>query len=195
MRVFVAVPLDRGTDPCAAVLERLHTSSWRPVPPGLRHLTLRFLGEISGAQADLVCEGIRAHCRGWPAMRAELRGLGAFPHWRDPAVLWAGVVGPGRDELARLAACVLEATVSVGEPERRRSFVPHLTLARRRSAAAPARAAAELERLPAPWRTAVWGELRLDTVVVYRSELLAGGPRYTPLLSLGLAETAGEFVP
>jgi RNA 2',3'-cyclic 3'-phosphodiesterase len=130
---------------------RLFVAVWVKVPAGLRewiagaralspgvrwvrednaHLTPRFLGEapasaVPGLQASL--RSVR--CR---KLDYSLVGLGCFPSPSRPQVLWAGV----RDDsggLATLAEAVEEATLGNGVAAEKRSFRPHLTLARARN--------------------------------------------------------------
>ena len=98
----------------------------RWVPEENYHLTLRFIGEVPGWQAQEVDEalaGIRA-----PAFDLTLRGLGTFQKAGRVAALWAGV--EKTEPLMFLQAKVETALQRIGlEPERKR-FSPHVTLAR-----------------------------------------------------------------
>lgn len=116
-RLFVAVvPPDDVLDQIAEL--------GRPEEPGVRyttrgqwHVTLRFLGESEEAEAEAALEQVT----GLPAevtLGPEVRPLGRTV-----------VVVPARG-LAGVAAAVVEATRSVGEPPDPRPFDGHLTVAR-----------------------------------------------------------------
>ena len=71
---------------------------------------------------------------------------------------------------------------AIGFPPEGRSFVPHVTLARL-TGPPPV----PLRRLIETSRDADFGEVRLDRVVLYRSDLGPSGPTYVPLGSCPLA--------
>lgn len=125
IRLFVALPLPPAlSDHLAALAHGLPGARW--VEPERMHLTLRFIGEVNGAQADDIADALDTiHM---PDFDLELRGLGTFTEKRGPAVLWAGV--RPNEALARLRGKVENALVRVGLPPERRKFHPHVTLAR-----------------------------------------------------------------
>lgn len=125
MRLFVAVTLPEG------LRERL--SDLGHGLPGARwvaaenlHLTLRFIGEVDGADARDIDESLVAIRA--PAFQLALQGFGLFGDKRRPRALWAGV--GASDELTRLQEKVEQAVVRAGRPPERRKFKPHVTLAR-----------------------------------------------------------------
>lgn len=95
-------------------------------PEGI-HLTLKFLGEISSEQVQLVTTSL-AGLGAMETIPVEVRGFGFFPDARRPRVFWAGVKAP--DALATMAARVEEAMEKLGFPREHRDYSPHLTLAR-----------------------------------------------------------------
>lgn len=172
MRLFVGLPVAPLPSLDAAVeeLARLAPSA-RPVAPGKRHATLRFLGEVADPQP--VEAALRAGVAGAPALRGDLEGVGAFPEARHARVAWAGIAAPGLDTLA---ARVREATAGMGQPETR-PFAPHVTLA----------------RLPRPrdlvgWCArhagCAWGPFAADAVVLYESRPGEGAYREVARVSL-----------
>ena len=137
MRAFVAVPV--GDEPALG----------RPATTR-EHLTLHFLGEIDPALLPRLAEGLAAVAGAHRPFAISIEGVGAFPRPDQPRVVWRGV-GEGRGELAQLAAAVREADAAAGAPSDERTFAPHLTLFRVRSAADAARARDLLDgRTPPP---------------------------------------------
>ena len=138
------------------------------------HLTLRFLGEIAEEVAGAVAEALD----GVPGVPFELRpgAIGSFAGGRGPRVIWASVEGD-LDSLRRLAAGVEAACVGCGVPPERRSFRPHLTLARARRREAPV---PPLAPPPAPTAWVV------DRFALYRSVLAPGGAVHTPIRTFRL---------
>jgi 2'-5' RNA ligase len=100
--------------------------------PGLRwqsaeqlHLTIRFLGEVARPLAEDIAHALGAVRP--PPLAIALSGLGQFDT-RGGGVLWAGVTP--RPPLQALAAKVERACQAAGAAPERRSFHPHVTLAR-----------------------------------------------------------------
>lgn len=146
------------------------------VRPETIHLTLKFLGEI---EPDLVEEIHLA--LGEVAARHEpfglvARGLGCFPRLEQARVVWVGLEG----ETWRLMALQREVEgvlVELGFPREERPFRPHLTLGRVRS---PGARQALVSRIRSMEQVQV-GDLRVEALAQFRSELLPGGARYTRL--------------
>lgn len=171
LRLFVAVdvPLEHRD-----WLQR-ETSAWRETLPGARwpevrnqHLTLKFLGWTEAGLLDEVrraCETVAGHRRAAPI---RLSSPGAFPTPRRARVLWVGVDDPA-GLLASLAADLDRALEPLGFPTEKRSFTPHLTLARLK---VPTRI--ELPDLD----PASLGEFKVDSLVLWRSHLGRGGAEY-----------------
>lgn len=125
MRLFVALSLPGAVKTQLSFLSGgIPGAKW--VPPENYHLTLRFIGEVEGWQAEEVDEalaGIRAR-----PFELSLRGVGTFEKGGRISALWVGA--ERNDGIAFLQAKVETALQRIGlEPERRR-FAPHVTLAR-----------------------------------------------------------------
>jgi 2'-5' RNA ligase len=93
------------------------------------HLTLQFLGRVTGHHLDDLFDSLRAVLhREWPVTLA-LGGAGAFPSAERASVVWIGL-DEGEQELAQLAVAVARATEPFGFETDHRDFTPHLTVAR-----------------------------------------------------------------
>lgn len=182
MRLFLAVELpDAVRQGLDALQARLRDSwpGWRWVRPEGIHLTLRFLGEVDEATDAAARAGWRQAAAGCAAFRFRLEGLGRFPPGGRPRVLWVGVGEEGSSgRLAALATAVEGAARKAGFAAERRTFHPHLTLARAKRGGRPQ-----------------WGEgiepgieeaVAVDRLVLFRSELRPDGARYTALDSFPL---------
>ena len=89
------------------------------------HITLRFVGEVDRPVADDLADAlsrIRSH-----RFSIRLSGAGRFEQ-RSSGALWAGV--EPKEPLATLAAKVERVCQQVGLEPERRTFHPHITLAR-----------------------------------------------------------------
>ena len=101
-------------------------------------------------------------------------GLGLFPDRGSPRVLWLGVSLPS--EAHALQAACERLAVAAGFTAEPRPFRPHLTLARWR------------DRVRRPDLPDVdLGVVRVDRLILYRSDIHPAGPAYRALLALPLA--------
>lgn len=176
MRQFLALELgDRARGELArwraALQERC--SGWRWVDPGGVHLTLRFLGEVSGSQDDALRGRWRRVAADHGPFEVRLSAPGTFPARGRPRVLWVSVTDGPRGPLARLSGGLERAAREAGLDPDERPFRPHLTLARARRGERPA----VCEPWPEPH--AVASPAR--ELVLFLSRLGAGGARYTAL--------------
>lgn len=138
------------------------------------HLTLRFLGDATRAQLDLLEPPLRAAAASCPRADAPVGGLGLFPERGRPRVLFLNVRLP--ETVLTLQAACENAAGAAGFGRESRPFRSHLTLGRWRDRAP------RLELPPADL-----GALPLDTLVLFRSELRPTGAVYTPLATFPLA--------
>ena len=183
MRLFLALDLDDAQRAALAALrgeaptQIVRAGRWLPLAN--LHLTLRFLGDWPEQRlGELTASLTEARAAVAPL---RLCGLGCFPKRGNARVLWVGVAAEAA--LGDCHAKVTQALAGLGfsAPERpfapRRSFTPHITLARFR----PPLAQAEL----APWLAArrEWeGPTALAAhFTLYESKLGGGAPRYIPL--------------
>ena len=132
MSVFLAVDLDQPSRDLAQALIETHRANFQA--KWLRidklHCTLVFLGHPTAEQVAAwvpVIDSLAARHEGFSL---RLRGAGMFVTARAPSVLWLGVVG----ELEKLASLARDATQCLGGEQR--EFIPHVTLARARTAGA-----------------------------------------------------------
>lgn len=142
------------------------------------HITLKFCGEVSYALLYKL-ENALEHGFNLKKLRPftlELSGIGAFPDFRNPKVLWAGVAGEN-DQIHRIASVVERAALAAGIESKRRLFHPHVTVARiTPSVEIPVGVLREMNS-----KGESWGEWTISSVTLMRSDLLPNGPRYTPV--------------
>jgi 2'-5' RNA ligase len=130
MRAFIAIDLPAAVHTALAEVQQALRSACRDArwtrPEGI-HLTLKFLGEISDAQARQVVEEL-AKIGPLEPFPVEVSGFGFFPQPQRPRVFWAGVVAPAA--LGELAGRIERHMEKIGFAREDRAFSPHLTLAR-----------------------------------------------------------------
>jgi len=128
---------------------------------------------------ERVHAALAATLAGAPALKVRACGLGAFPSWRRPRVVWVGLSGDG---LVELAASVDTALTPLGFEPERRAFTPHLTLGRVNGL----RGWPRLEEVLKAHLSDDFGESAIDAVTVYCSTLQKGGAVYARLWTIPL---------
>jgi 2'-5' RNA ligase len=101
------------------------------------HLTLKFLGDVSMANVDMLKEIIQLTADSHHVFAISIGGLGVFPNSRRPRVIWVGVEGPS--DLSSIQRNVESETAKLGYKLERQPYKPHLTLGRVSRNAAPQR--------------------------------------------------------
>ena len=186
MRLFIALPLPPEiASAAAAVLPDL--PGLRRVRPELLHITLAFIGQITGDRLAAVLEACAEAASPQGPFAVTLDRAGRFPEGGAPRVAWLGM-GEGATESAGLAAAIRKALAARDIPFDDKPFRPHVTLARvkddiDRPTALAIAAVTERLRVPAIRFTA-------ETVIAFESVLSSKGPRYTPRAVVRLGPTA-----
>ncbi len=184
IRTFIAAEL---SEPVRNGLAKQITACAAAAPlvkwakPDNLHLTFRFLGDIKENDLAELFDAIEEAVDPLPAFPLEVKGIGAFPNWRHPRVVWAGC-GEGRDDAITLAGAVEAAVVDLGYEPERRPFKPHFTLGRVKQPAD----AFGLSDAVAGLEDKVYGYIDVDAVVVFMSSLRRTGPVYAPMARLPL---------
>jgi len=171
VRAFVALPVSERLKTRLAELMR----DLAPGAPGIRfvrpegvHLTLRFLGSTSPEQLRVLEPRLRLAAAACPGGEAHVSGLGLFPDRGSPHVLWIGLALP--ESVRALQQACEAAAVAAGMAPEARPFHAHLTLGRWKDRARrPDLPPADLGTQP------------IEELILFRSELRAGGALHTPL--------------
>ncbi len=155
----------------------------RWVPVKNIHITLKFLGDVSESNLDVLKKIISGEAAAHSSFEISVRGLGAFPSTKRPRVIWVGVQAPA--ELAALQRAIEHETAKLGYPREDRPFSPHLTIGRvSRNANTN-----DLQRIGSVVMEAKPGYVeaaKVEEVYLYRSDLQPSGALYTPLFSANL---------
>ena len=171
MRAFLAFDLevaliDFAIELSEKLAERVRRARWQK--RATMHVTVFFFGD--GVELSRVT-GIAAEiARERSAPRVRLTKLDAFPDARRAKVLVLSL-----DDDGTLAACAKQATrlaVERGFEEEKRTYRPHLTLARFREPE-------DLRKVIAETPVDVAGVV--EALTLYESKLGAGGPTYSPI--------------
>jgi RNA 2',3'-cyclic 3'-phosphodiesterase len=154
----------------------------RWVKPEGVHLTMVFMGDVKDERIPPIMEGLGKVCAHYGPFPMSLRGIGCFPNSRNPRVLWVGVEGDlGR--MSRFRDDLQEALLPFGIRPEKKDFRPHLTLGRFKRAG---KRAGELEELLLKHRGLTSPVCSLNELILFRSDLKAGGAVYTKMGSWDL---------
>jgi len=194
-RLFVAVTLPDGVrgrmrDAQNELRRLLPESKIRWARYEQFHLTLRFLGEVEAARVEALGEALREACRGFAPLRLSAEGIGCFPDFRYPRVLWTGLSDEAQ-QLPRLQEAVELASRDFTIEATSERFTGHVTLARikgikRAEAEALAQAAVGMRDR----RFGDWTGYRIELM---RSELLPQGAQHSTVAAVTLAELPADL--
>jgi 2'-5' RNA ligase len=189
VRVFIGLDIDETVRKrIQSFIEEVRVlapdAKW--VRPESLHVTLKFIGEKPADTVERIKNAL-GKVKGKP-IELGFRGYGFFPHARSARVFWVGVeAGP---ELGQLATSVDEATAKLGLPKEDRPFSPHLTLARggggsgsprHKRGDGPNSQFEAIQNKLAKGSPVEFGNMVAREFVLYQSQLMAGGSRYTKI--------------
>ena len=183
IRAFIAVDLDDPViEKVCNVIETLNSriTEIRWLKKENLHLTFKFLGNIAESQVEPIAAALR-DCLGlFSPCTLNAKGLGVFPNFRRPKILWVGLIG---DQLAPLAANIESALVPLGFIPENRAFIPHLTVGRWRDASRPAK---NLRQEIDSWNDFEFGACTIRQIVLFQSVLKPEGASYRELKTIQL---------
>jgi 2'-5' RNA ligase len=149
------------------------------VDPQNIHCTLKFFGDVEeGVLLDGVSQTIMHEVKSQAPFSFHGMGLGVFPNWRYPRVIWAGLTGD-TEAAASLHMRLEDAFTKYKIPaDNRQAFRMHLTIGRVKSKL----------KDPNPLMSFVekqvdraFGDFNVDKLTLYKSVLTKEGPIYTSL--------------
>jgi 2'-5' RNA ligase len=185
IRAFIAIDLtqeihQRLDEVIENFRKQLEGVPIRWVPGKNIHLTLKFLGDMSLANLELLTKILQNEVAGHAPFEISVGGSGAFPAVRRPRVIWVGVEAPS--ELAAVQSGVENAMARLGYAREERPFSPHLTVGRVSRNAGSGdlrRIAAVLEAS----KVSFLGAACVREVCLFRSDLKPSGAAYTKIFA------------
>jgi RNA 2',3'-cyclic 3'-phosphodiesterase len=182
-RLFVAVPLAAAPREALARLSNNLQKGFQFTPcrpswghPETIHVTLAFLGQKPRAMIDPIREALRQVAGSFAPLVIEIKGLGVFPNWQRPRVLWAGL-RERTHQIEALHQAVERCLERFDYEPEEREYRPHLTLARF-GGLRGVNAAQGIVMAHKDFRAPTFDA---PACVLFESELHPSGARHTPL--------------
>jgi 2'-5' RNA ligase len=190
LRAFIAVEIppeihqaiEKKTAPIRAALD---PSLVRWVPSGNTHLTLKFLGDVSPASVEMLSQMLSLEVSQHQAFELEFGELGAFPNPRRPRVIWIGIQAPAGFEA--LQHGIEAASATLGYPDEKRPFSPHLTIGRVKQNV-DSTGIQKIRTALEETQVGSLGSAHVTAIHLFKSDLKPTGAVYTRLFSAPLGK-------
>jgi len=184
-RVFAAIELSADIrDRIQQHIQQLHAAVPECDPSWSRveniHLTVKFFGDVEQSNLAQIADAASRSVMNFSSFQILINGTGAFPKPSQPRVIWIGVEDPTK-QLLRLQSEFEAECAREGFTKEKRTFSPHLTIARIRKPVG-ARKLAEVNNSLGFDSM----DLLVNELVIFRSELSSKGSKYTALSRHGL---------
>lgn len=184
LRAFIAVDLSESVrSSLGQVQEVFKRQGFRIkwVRPANIHLTLKFLGNIEGADVEKILGAMAQAAKDRKTISLVTKGIGVFPDSRRPRVIWVGLSGQ-LEMLQDLQRSLEGHLADLGFPKESRGFKAHLTLGR-------VKGKINSDRLKAAMSKFAGFESKpfdVNRIILFKSELRPSGAVYTPLQGVSL---------
>jgi 2'-5' RNA ligase len=175
MRAFLAVDLDESLqDKVLEVQDRLNetNAAVKFVEKENLHFTCKFFGEISEVKRDKISEIIKEKITKYDSFPINIKGLGVFPHLGYIRVVWLGL--EDSENFSRILMDFDEEFNKLGY-KKERSYTPHLTIGRVKGKKNKEALVAKIKEL----EESEIGSMKVDKLILKKSELTPEGPIYT----------------
>lgn len=141
------------------------------------HLTIIFLGYVDEDKIDDIKEKVNLVVKRFSIFKTRLNGIGVFPNWRKPRVIWIGL-GEEIERLSNLREELQTGLKVLGFKPEKRPFAPHLTIGRFKGLVDRDE---ELKSILDRYHD-LSGDLQyLNELVLFKSDLKPDGPVYTKM--------------
>jgi 2'-5' RNA ligase len=181
--MFVAIEVEESVrEKLVVIQEQLAKTGadLKLVEPENVHVTMKFLGEVPEEKTGAIADALKRAAAGTGGFEAKVKGIDVFPGLNYIRVVWAGVA-EGGEKFIELQRKIERELQPLGfRPEK--DFVPHLTLARVRTARGRDRLVAFVKEKEAE----EFGATQVKAVELKQSTLTPSGPVYRTLARVEL---------
>lgn len=168
---------------------QLHRAPIRWVLPQNIHLTVKFLGNVSVANQDLLTRCLAAEASRHTTFEFSVGRVGVFPNLNRPKVIWVGIEAPA--ELFAVHRGIEAEMARLGYAPEPPAFSPHLTIGRVARNLRPDEQLA-ISGVINQSNVGFLGALRVSSLELIRSDLKPDGAIYTSLFSAPLTDKTGK---
>lgn len=149
------------------------------------HLTLKFLGDVPVELLPAIQQQMNIASAGFTSFICVAAGVGMFPSSRNPRVIWLGL--DAKQELSVLAGELENKLAKINIMREEKPFSAHLTIGRvnRELIDDHQRKLGEIILRSQP---GALGEVTVERITLFRSDLRHGGPIYTSLHQSALSK-------
>lgn len=151
------------------------------------HITLRFFGTVSENLVEKISKSSEAVCQKIASFKLEIKELGTFPEKGLPKVIWIGVENK-ENLLEELYKNLEKGFKSLKLEDKKEKFHPHVTLIRVKEVRDEKALKEYLERLKKEAEKLKGKKFIVREIVLFKSDLLPKGPKYTPLKKIPLKD-------
>lgn len=138
------------------------------------HFTCKFFGEISEKRKDKISTTVKETLPDYSPFKINVKGIGVFPHPGYVKVIWLGL-----EDAQYFSQLIknLDYKFSKLGFKKERSYVPHLTIGRVKSAKNKEALTARIKEL----EDVDIGTMKVDKLLLKKSELTPKGPVYSTI--------------
>ena len=144
------------------------------------HFNLKFFREIGDQEIEKLKQILKEVSEKFEPFEIEIKGIGTFPSKNYIRVIWLGVK-EGNNIIAMLGESIQDSIEPLGFLKEGR-FIPHLTLARVRTARNKEDLISKVEEL----KDIEIGKMKVDSMILFRSKLSPKGPFYEEVFNVKL---------
>lgn len=147
------------------------------------HITIKFLGDIPENKLDQVKAILSESLQDTAPFTINIEGMKIHPDKRNPRLILLGVTENG--SLTDIHAILDRALTAVGVDPDNRKFRPHITIARINQRCKRETIKGLVETL-SQFKVDSLGDIRVEQVILYKSELTPKGSIYSSLMAAPL---------
>ena len=140
------------------------------------HITLKFLGDIEKHHIERITKTIDTVSEKHRTINARLTELGFFPNIRNPRIAWIAPDPESAELVGKIQSPLETSLEKEGFPAEKRSFHPHITIARIKACRRKPDHFIENFKSSFPQSSFVMNE-----IILYRSQLRPEGAFYDPI--------------
>lgn len=155
----------------------------RWVPSENIHLTLKFLGEVSKSNLDMLADILNIEASRHPTFEVSVGGIGAYPRITHPRVIWVGVEAP--PDLLMLQNGIANEMEKLGYAQEKREYSPHLTIGRV-GRNIDGKELRRISKVIESNKIGFLGVIQIKEVNLYKSDLKPTGAVYTRIYTTPL---------